>query len=87
MFKRLHSLTAQAFTRVRTLSFGVLLTVVLRNSVKALQNAVSEGLGEATANAGAYSQASHKFKHAAFIELNAKAVVATLYGDGDRRLL
>ena len=64
----------------------MVLTVVLRNSVKSLQNAVSEALswlGAGTASASAYSQARYKLKHTAFIELNEKAVVATVYGDGD----
>jgi hypothetical protein len=71
---------------VRCLTFGVVLAVVLRNSVKSLQNAVGEALawlGAGTASASAYSQARYKLKHTAFVELNAKAVVATVYGDGD----
>ena len=62
--------------------------MVLRNSVKSLQNAVSEALawlGAGTATASAYSQARYKLRHTAFIELNEKAVVATVYGDGGYR--
>ena len=62
--------------------------MILRNSVKSLQNAVSEvlsWLGTGPATASAYSQARYKLKHTAFIELNAKAVVATVYGDDDYR--
>lgn len=87
-FKRLHSLTARAFTRVRLLTFGVVVSVILRNGVKSLQNSVSEALGWlglGTASWSAYSQARYKLKHTAFVELNRQAVVGTLYGDGEYR--
>jgi hypothetical protein len=87
-FKRLHSQTAKAFTRVRVLTFGVVMSIILRNGVKSLQNSVSEALawlGLGTASASAYSQARYKLKHTAFIELNRQAVVATMYGDGEYR--
>jgi len=85
-FKRLHRWTGQAFTRVRSLTFELVLVMVLRKSVKSLQNVVNEAmswLGVGTVTASAYSQARYKLKHTAFIELNQKAVVATMYGDGD----
>jgi len=43
-FKCRHRWAQQAFTRVRSLSFGVVLVMVLRNSVKSLQNAVNEAM-------------------------------------------
>lgn len=62
--------------------------MVLRKSVKSLQNVVNEALSWLNAKpvtASAYSQARYKLKHTAFIELNQKAVVETMYGD-DRYL-
>jgi len=62
--------------------------MVLRNSVKSLQNVVNEAmswLGTGPVSASAYSQARYKLKHTAFVELNEKAVVGTVYGDGDYR--
>jgi hypothetical protein len=85
-FKCLHRWTGQAFTRVRSLTFELVLVMVLRKSVKSLQNVVNEAmswLGVETVTASAYSQARYKLKHTAFIELNQKAVVETVYGDGD----
>lgn len=73
---------------MRRLTFGVVLAMVLRNGVKSLQIAVSEALswlGLGTASASAYSQARYKLKHTAFVELNRRAVVETLYGDGEYR--
>jgi hypothetical protein len=87
-FKCRHRWTEQAFTRVRSLAFGLVLIMVMRKSVKSLQNVVNEALswlGEGTVTASAYSQARYKLKHTAFIELNEKAVVGTVYGDGDYR--
>ena len=85
-FKSLHRWTGHAFTRVRSLTFEVVLAMVLRKSVKSLQNVANEAmswLGIGTVTASAYSQARYKLKHTAFIELNRKAVVETMYGDGD----
>ena len=87
-FKCRHRWAQRAFTRVRSLPFGVVLVMVLRNSVKSLQNVVNEAmswLGAETVSASAYSQARYKLKHTAFVELNEKAVVATVYGDGGYR--
>jgi len=41
-FKRLHSQTDKAFTRV--LTFNLVLAIILRKGVKSLQNSVSEAL-------------------------------------------
>ena len=68
------------------MTFELVLVMVLRKSVKSLQNVVNEAmswLGVETVTASAYSQARYKLKHTAFIELNQKAVVETMYGDGD----
>jgi hypothetical protein len=60
--------------------------LVLRNSVKSLQNVVNEALislDKNTVTASAYSQARYKLKHTAFIALNQKAIIETMYGDDD----
>lgn len=83
VFKRRHSATDRAFTRLRSLPFSLVLVMVLRNSVKALQNVVNEvmaWLEQCPVTASAYSQARYKFKHTAFIELNEEAVVRAMYG-------
>lgn len=85
-FKRLHSIGEKAFTRCRSLTFSVTLLMVMRNSVKSLQNAVNEAmlaLGELPVTASAYCQARHKLKHTAFMALNEKAVQRAMYESGD----
>ena len=74
------------FTRLRSLPFAVVLTMVLRKSVKSLQCIVNEtmhGLCLEEVTASAYSQARYKLKHTAFIELNQKAIIDVLYQDED----
>jgi Transposase DDE domain len=66
----------------------LVLVLILRKSVKSLQNVVNEAmswLGVDSVTASAFSQARYKLKHEAFIELNRKAVVETLYSDGNYR--
>ena len=85
-FKQLHSKTKEAFTRSRTLTFPVTLLMVMRNSVKSLQNAVNEAmlaLGEMPVTASAYCQARYKLKHTAFMALNKNAVQKAMYEGGD----
>lgn len=85
-FKTRHRHSEKAFTRDRSLPFSLVLVLVLRNSVKSLQNVVNEAmtwLNEPFMTASAYSQARYKLKHTAFIELNKVAVVDTLYSDSD----
>ena len=56
--------------------------------MKSLQNVVNEAMDWQDAQpvtASALSQARYKFKHGAFIELNATTVVGTVYGNGDYR--
>ena len=65
--------------------FPLVLVSVLRNSLKSLQNVVNELMTDCSRNpvsGSAYSQARYKLKHTAFIELNQKAVVETVYADG-----
>jgi hypothetical protein len=83
-FKRRHRWAVTAFTRASPLSFDRVLVMVLRKSVKSLQNVANEAMRwlECKAvSASAYSQARYKLKHTAFIELNEKAVVGTMYAD------
>lgn len=85
-FKRLHSKTKEAFTRSRSLTFSVTMLMVMRNSVKSLQNAVNEAmmqLGEMPVTASAYCQARYKLKHTAFMALNKSAVQKAMYEGGD----
>lgn len=85
-FKRVHSKTKEAFTRSRSLTFSVTLLMVMRNSVKSLQNAVNEAmmqLGQIRVTASAYCQARYKLKHTAFMALNKNAVQRAMYEGGD----
>jgi hypothetical protein len=59
--------------------------MILRKSVKPLQSMVNEAMqaaGVESVTASAYTQARHKLRHTAFIELNQTAVVEVMYGDG-----
>ena len=83
-FKNRHRRNEKDFIRLRILSFELVLVLVLRNSVKSLQLVMNEAmnwLSHPPVTASAYSQARYKLKHTAFIELNQKAVVDTLYAD------
>ncbi len=85
-FKARHRHSEKMFMRDRRLPFSLVLTLVLRNSVKSLQNVVNEAMiwaNEDPITASAYSQARYKLKYTAFIELNKVAVVDTLYSDSD----
>ena len=85
-FKNLHRWEKEYFTRARSLPFAITMILVLRNSVKSLQNVVNEALislDKNTVTASAYSQARYKLKHTAFIALNQKAIIETMYGDED----
>lgn len=58
--------------------------MILRKSVKPLQNMVNEAMeavGAEPVSASAYSQARHKLLHTAFVELNQVAIVDVMYGD------
>ncbi len=87
-FKGRHRAHDQVFTRVRCLPLAVVLVLILRKSVKSLQNVVNEAMAWLTADpvtASAFSQARYKLKHTAFIELNQQAVVESRYRDADFR--
>jgi hypothetical protein len=62
--------------------------LIMRKGVKSLQLWVNEAIGQlggSPVSASAFSKARRRLKHTAFIELNQKAVVETLYGDGEYR--
>lgn len=85
-FKSRHRQTDKVFVRERSLPFALVVVLLMRNSVKSLQNVVNEAmtwLKLPSVSASAYSQARYKLKHTAFIELNQAAVVETLYSDRD----
>ncbi len=66
-----------------------MLLLALRKGVKSLQLTLNEwfdGLDEASVTASAFSQARHRLKHTAFVELNREAVVQVCYADGGHRL-
>ncbi len=71
-----HRSSDKCFTRKRSLSFSILMALIIRKSVKSLQNVVNEAmswLDLPPVTASAYSQALYKLKHSAFIELNRTA--------------
>jgi len=87
-FRCRHRWTDKVFTRICCLPFALVLVLILRKSVKSLQNVVNEAMSWLEADpvtASAFSQARYKLKHTAFIELNRKAVVETMYGDDTYR--
>lgn len=87
-FSARHRASPQAFTRVRALPFALVVALVMRKGVKSLQNWVNEAVGAvggSPVSASAFSKARYRLKHTAFIELNRKAVLETLYGDGEYR--
>ena len=87
-FKSRHRASDQAFTRVRCLPFAVVLVLILRKSVKSLQNVVNEAMAwlrVEPVTASAFSQARYKLQHTAFIELNQQAVVESRYRDANFR--
>jgi hypothetical protein len=60
--------------------------MVMRNSVKSLQNVANEAmlaLGEIPVTASAYCQARYKLKHTAFMALNKSAVQRAMYEGGE----
>jgi hypothetical protein len=84
--KKKYRRDGKCFMRMRKLSFGLLIIMILRKSMKSLQlmlNEVTGELGVESISNSAFSQRRAQLKHGAFIELNQKAIVKTMYGDGD----
>ena len=85
-FKDKHRVAKSAFTRARSLPFELVLVMILRKSVKSLQNVVNETmlwLETDTVTASAFYQARYTLRHTAFIELHQQAVVELMYADDD----
>ena len=73
---------------MRCLPFAVVLVLILRKSVKSLQNVVNEAMAwlmVEPVTASAFSQARYKLQHTAFIELNQQAVVESRYREANFR--
>jgi hypothetical protein len=73
------------FTRECVLTFPVLLLLLLQKSLKSLQSHVHEfvhelGAGGPVLSGGALTHARAKLRASAFIELNQRAVLASVYG-------
>jgi len=80
--KSRHRVREEDFSRVRCLTFPLLLTVILRKSVKSLQlvlNELTQELGRSPVSHSALSKARSRLKHTVFIELNQKAIVEVFY--------
>lgn len=82
-----HRRHERAFTRERVLTFPVLMLLLLQKSLKSLQTHVQAFLDQLAAGAarpsltgGALTHARAKLRASAFTELNASAVLATVYG-------
>jgi len=82
------------FTRECVLTFPVLMLLLLQKSLKSLQARVhefmselAEGSGAPQLSGGALTHARAKLRASAFVELNASAVLATVYGSGHAELV
>ena len=83
-FKEQHRKRKEAFSRVRKLSFPVLIVFIMQKSVKSLQlrlNEWFEWFGGETVSNSAFTQARANLKHTAFIALNDRNM-EIYYGDG-----
>lgn len=83
-FKLRHRVVKTAFTRLRTLSFPIVMILIIQKSLKSLQLILNEFALEFdinTVTASAFTQARANLSHTAFIELNQKAVVDVMYKD------
>jgi len=84
-FKEQHRKVKEAFTRVRKLTFPVIIVFILQKGVKSLQLRLNEwfdDLGCETVSNSAFTQARANLSHTAFIALNNRNV-EMFYEDGD----
>ena len=86
-FRARHRLRPEDFTRVRQLTFPVLMLFILQKTVKSIQRHLHEFLDELAAGelfepvtGGAVTHARAKLKASAFIELNQDCLLPTVYG-------
>lgn len=96
-FIQAHKRQATDFTRVRVFTFQMILTIILRKSVKSIQLNLNELVTQLpqsimSVTNSAYTQARAKLKHTAFIALN-QVIMESVYTDDtyrkylDRRVL
>lgn len=83
-FKAAHRCNSCFFSRKRILTFCVLILLILQKSLKSVQLTLNEFFDKMdtdliTVTVSAFTQARSKMLHTAFIELNRKAVVETVY--------
>jgi hypothetical protein len=76
------------FTRIRILTFKVVVLLLLAKTTKSLQLTLNEIVPRlasvtTTVSSAAYSKARAKLRHTAFIEFNRLCVVETMYSDDD----
>ena len=88
-----HRQRPEDFTRERVLTFPVLMLLLLQKSLKSLQNHLHEFLWQlgqggsvAIVSTGALTHARAKLLASAFVELNQKAVLPTVYGPAGSEL-
>ena len=86
-FIKRHRRDEKSFSRQRKLPFNIVLTLLLRKSVKSLQLVLNEWCRDTdeSISASALSQARQKFLHTAFIELLEECVVKPVYIDGSHK--
>jgi hypothetical protein len=89
-----HRRRSTDFTRQCVLTFPVLMLLLLQKSLKSLQAHLHEFLAQLAAGAGtprlsggALTHARAKLRASAFVELNAAAVLATVYGPAHAALV
>jgi len=81
-----HRSAAKYFSRMRVLTFPIMLLLILQKSAKSLQLVLNELLGKLhlpPVSKSAFSQARPHLRHTVFIELNQRGLVDVYYADGD----
>ena len=83
-FRARHRIRPQDFTRKRSLTFPVVMLLILQKTVKAVQSHWQEFLAQVASESalvtpGGWTQARAKLKHTAFCELNRDCVLPAAY--------
>lgn len=85
-FKESHRYSPKNFIRQCILTFPVMIVLLLQKGSRSLQLMLNEfikiKLPEKTITNGAFTKARKKLKHTVFVELNQKAIVDVMYGNG-----
>jgi hypothetical protein len=85
IFVAAHRMNETCFTRQRLLTFARLCVLIVQKTVRSAHAHLADFFAQLTdgaerhAGASAWTQARAKLKHTAFIELNEKAIIATVY--------